>query len=55
MSARCALTKVLSFISESSGEISLLSFQQKYRWRIEAMQGVCRPVDTLTLSTKVER
>jgi hypothetical protein len=54
MFARCALTRVLRFISESSGEILLFSFQQKCKWSTEAIQGVCRLVDALNLSTKVE-
>jgi hypothetical protein len=54
MSARCALTRILSFISESSGEIPLFSFRKKCRWSIEAMKGVCRLFEALNLSTKVE-
>jgi len=42
----------LSFISESSGRIPLFSFRQKCRWSTKSMQGVCRLVKILNLSTK---
>ena len=48
-SVRCALTRGSEFISRSSGGIPLFSFQQKCKWSTEAMQGVCRLVESLEL------
>jgi hypothetical protein len=43
LSARSALTRVQSFISESSGGLTLFSFSQKCKLSTGAMQGVRRP------------
>jgi hypothetical protein len=47
LSARSALTRVQSFISESSGGLTLFSFSQKCKLSIGSVQGVRMPSKVL--------